>query len=93
MIKSFKLGARKYKVVIVSHDTSNLGRAKTPLGIVEIQDTWSGLPVPEDSMEESLYHEMFHCVLDQIGRQDLNDDETFVQSVAGMLYQFVKTAK
>ena len=93
MIKSFKLGARTYKVKRVSHDSNNLGKARSPLGTIEIQKTWAGKDIPVDAQEETLYHEVFHCVLDQIGRSDLNEDESFVQAVAGMLYQFAMTAK
>jgi len=92
MIKRFQLGGKKYKVNLVSHDTSNLGRSLSPLGIVEIQTLWDGKPVPEDAMEITLYHEVVHCILDELGRGDLQD-EGLVQQLALLFHQFIKTQR
>jgi len=37
--------------------------------------------------EESLVHEIVHAILVHIGRPDLSEDETFVQSFANAVYQ------
>ena len=92
-IKSFKMGARTYRVKYVAHDRETLGIARTPIGTIEIQTVWDGKPVPADAQAETLWHEVVHCVLDQIGRTDLNSDESLVQSVAAMMYQFSRTAR
>jgi len=93
VIKSFQLAARKYKVNYAKDDSNNLGLSKSPLCEVTVQTIFAGREVPEISQEQTLYHEVVHCILDEIGRNDLSDDETFVQSFAGMMHQFAKTKK
>jgi len=93
MITEFMLAAKPYKVEYTEHDSDNLGIAKNPLLKIQIQTKWSGQSVPEMSQEQTLYHEVVHCILDEIGRSDLNSDEGFVQSFSSMMHQFVKTKK
>ena len=92
MIKGFKLGSRKFKVNTVSHDTENLGRALSPAGIIEIQSVWNGKPLPTDAMEITLFHEVIHCIFDELGRSDLQD-ESLVQPLALLFHQFIKTQR
>lgn len=93
MIKSFELGAKTFKVKRVVHDSDNLGRSKAPLCEIEVQTKWRGCPVPEQSQEQTLMHEIVHCILEEIGREDLNNDETFVQSFSMLMYQLIETKK
>jgi hypothetical protein len=93
VIKTFKLAGKTYKVKRLAHDSENLGLTKSPLGIIQVQTKWGGVDVPEDSQEQTLYHELVHCILDDIGQSDLSRDETFVSAFSVLLHQFVKTAK
>ena len=93
MFKSFKLAGKTYKVKTAGHDSDNLGLAKTPLCEIWVQTVWAGKPVPEVSQEQTACHEVVHCILDEIGRADLNADESFVQSFAALMHQFIKTKK
>jgi hypothetical protein len=44
-------------------------------------------------MEETIYHEVVHGILNTIDRHDLSEDENFVQNFAVLLHQFEKTKK
>ena len=91
MIKSFKIGGKEFKVVQQDHDSSNLGKSQSPIGEIHVQSKWEGKEVPADSMEQTMYHEVVHCILTEIGRDDLSSDECFVQSFSLLLHQFEKT--
>jgi ssRNA-specific RNase YbeY (16S rRNA maturation enzyme) len=41
----------------------------------------------EQSLKETLCHEMVHGMLEHLGYRELNDDEQFVQSLANAIYQ------
>jgi len=93
MIKSFQLGAKKYKVVKAKHDTTNLGLCYSALGMIKVQEIYDGKEIPEDCQEQALYHEVVHAILNDIGRVDLSDNENLVQSFGTLMHQFVKTMK
>ena len=40
----------------------------------------------KELQEETLCHEMVHGILVHIGRQDLNDDENFVQALGNAIF-------
>jgi hypothetical protein len=48
---------------------------------------------PEDTQAITYFHEVFHCILDTLGRKELCQDEAFVDSVANLFWQTQKTAK
>jgi len=75
-------------VNVVDHDSSELGRALSPVNTIQIQQKWEGKEIPKDSMEQTLYHELMHCIFTEIGRDDLSMDEILVQSVALLVHQF-----
>ena len=41
----------------------------------------------------TFYHEWFHAALEAAGREDLSENEGFVDTMGHLLYQFVKTKK
>ena len=43
--------------------------------------------MPNALKQETLCHEMLHGMLVHIGRQDLSEDETFVQALGNAIYQ------
>ena len=95
MIKSFRLGARKYRVHVVEHDADidYIGLARPATGEIEILASYQGRLIPEDAQEQTLYHEVVHCIFEEIGRRDLFEDETLVQSFAALLHQFERSKK
>lgn len=91
-IKSFKLGAREYNIKKVEHiDETGLGRTYSPRGLILLANTCNGKELPNDSIEQTLYHEVTHAILDELGYYELSSDEKFVQSFSLLLHQFEKT--
>lgn len=43
--------------------------------------------IPEAKKKETLCHEIIHGILIHIGRTEMSEDETFVQSLANAIYQ------
>jgi hypothetical protein len=93
MIKTFQLAGKKYKVKYVAHDTADLGQAKSPLCLIQIQKVYDGRPIPEISQEQTLIHEVVHCIFEELGRNDLSSDEPLVQSLSILIHQFMQSAK
>lgn len=47
--------------------------------------------VPLETLEQTFYHEEVHWILHIMGRDELRDDEKFVDMFAHLLYQAIKT--
>ena len=43
-------------------------------------------------MEHAFFHELVHCILFSLGKNELSEDEAFVDTFAGLLHQAMKTA-
>jgi Zn-dependent peptidase ImmA (M78 family) len=46
-----------------------------------------------DDAGHTFFHELTHAILGTLGRQDLNGDEAFVDTFAGLLWQAIKTSE
>jgi hypothetical protein len=92
-IRSFSLASKKYNVKYVCHDTTDLGRSLYPLLTIEVQEMWNGTKIPEESQLQTLFHEVTHCILSEIGQHVLSGDESFVQSFSLLLHQFIETMR
>ena len=93
MINTFTLGAREYRVEYVDHDNENLGTTYAPLDKVEIQKVWRGKELSEVSIDQTLTHEVIHCILNDLGYYEQSKDETFVQSFSLLMHQYINTRK
>jgi Zn-dependent peptidase ImmA (M78 family) len=49
--------------------------------------------VPEDSVWQAFYHEVFHYIFHTLGRHDMQNDEMLVDQLGSMMYQLQKTAR
>jgi len=49
--------------------------------------------MPLEQKERVYYHELFHCMLEQLGYDKLSSDEKFVDQMGSVLYQVLKTSK
>ena len=47
----------------------------------------------KDAMLHAFLHEHTHAALQALGRTELNDDEVFVDTFAGLLHQMLKSCK
>lgn len=91
---TFTLGAKAYRVVEQnSLDDTGLGRSFCCLGIIKLARKWQGFNIPQDSKDQTMYHEITHAILDDIGRPDLSKDENFVNAFSTLLHQFEVTKR
>lgn len=89
MIKKFTLGAREYNIEYIdSIDDTGLGRCYHATGIIKLSKKWQGFNLPEDSIEQTFYHELTHAILSEMGEEELSSNERFVQGFSMLLHQF-----
>ena len=92
MINKFKLGAVDWNVIIDSDRLDDLDL----MGICEHKKALISVNGNVDSqqmIEQTLYHEVVHCILDSLDETELSGNEEFVQKFALLLYQFEQTKK
>jgi hypothetical protein len=100
VIKSFQIGAKTYTVELEKNtqrykDKKDdlLGRAMSPLGKIVVWDEWDGEKIPDDHIEQTIFHEMVHTALNEMGRFELSGNEEFVQTFSLLFHQAIRTAK
>lgn len=47
----------------------------------------------EESLKHVFFHEFGHCIMAHIGREDLDEDEGFLDSLGACFHQYLKTFK
>jgi len=95
---SFQLGGITYSVELtdkrnVGDKNSLTGNIIYPLNKVNIYTDHVGYVSTDDYRELSFYHELVHGILTAMGKNDMNNDEKFVDGFASYLHQFIKTVK
>ena len=48
---------------------------------------------PRDHRDQAFLHEFIHAALESLGREDLSIDEKFVDGLAGLVHQMLKSSK
>lgn len=90
--KKFKVGSVDYEVKRVEHcgtnDDFGLWR---PQGIIEVANQAGGYEVSESKKKQTFLHELTHAILFAMGREDLNDDESFVNTFSSFLNEAIST--
>ena len=92
----FTLGALKWKI---SLDTNELqkdncyGKMMFTAKLITLSNHHHGFDIDVDSIEQTLYHEVTHAILDTLGEHELSNNEEFVQKFSLLLHQFEKTKK
>lgn len=91
--KTFSLGAREFLVNVVNdYDSHYLGSTHSAAGKITIyRKVDEHQEVPEDNLEETLWHEVLHAILISLGKHDLSNDEVFVSSCSTLLTQAINT--
>lgn len=90
---SFQLASCDWKVDNVEDiDDRGLGRTYSPLGLIKLANTWQGKIIAEDAKLNTFYHELVHAMLDTSEYKDLSNDEPFVQALANLFIEYLKTA-
>jgi phage terminase large subunit-like protein len=100
-IKSFELGAKKWKVSYVkgwiphpqdkSEYAMGICQADT-LDIIVSTTNDENKPLVESNIDQVFYHELVHSILSEMGHE-LNHDEFFVQTFSMFLHQYMVSKK
>jgi hypothetical protein len=91
--KQFDLGGKTFDVKLVDTGKDRLGYSNAPCNLIEIEEHFAGIDIPNSQRFQILLHEFFHCLFFEIGRNDLADDETLVQTLAVLMHQFMRSCK
>ena len=60
---------------------------------IEIAKTVYKDPINDEQQEQAYFHELVHCLLQNIGEPDLCSDEVFVDKMGKALHQALKTSQ
>ncbi len=88
--REFILLGRTYKVLQPPRvdKEGNLGDCNSDAALIKVRRN-----LKKELKEHTFLHEMTHAILDSLGYNKLSNDEKFVDSFSGALYQVLKTAK
>lgn len=90
--KKFKIGGVDYIVKQVEHcglnDDFGLWR---PQGIIEIANQAGGYEVSDSKKRQTFLHELTHAILFAMGKEELNEDESFVNTFSSFLAEAIST--
>ena len=90
--KKFKVGSVDYEVRLIEHCGNNddFGFWR-PQGIIEIANQAGGYEVSESKKRQVFLHELTHAILFAMGKEELNDDESFVNTFSSFLSEAINT--
>ena len=90
--KKLKVGGVDYSVKQVEHcgNYDDFGFCK-PQGIIEIANQAGGYEISESKKKQIFLHELIHAVLFAMGKEELNDDESFVNTFSSFLLEAINT--
>ena len=91
--KKFRVGGVDYEVRLVEHcgGVNEYFGLWRPQGIIEIANQAGGYEVSKSKKMQTLMHEITHAILSAMGKEDLNDDESFVNTFASFLSEAIST--
>ncbi len=81
--KKIQIGGQTLATQIYDELGGKLGKACVYNGYIKIATNVDGTLQTESSMLNTYIHECVHAILDNMGRDDLSNDEAFVSSFAG----------
>ena len=90
--KKFRLGGVDYEVRLVEHcgNYDNFGFCR-PQGIIEIANQAGGYEVSDSKKRQTFLHELTHAILFAMKKEELNDDESFVNTFSSFLNEAIST--
>ena len=90
--KKFKIGGVDYLVKQVEHCgiDDNFGFWK-PQGIIKIANQSGGYEVSDSRKRQTFLHELTHAILFAMGKEELNADESFVNTFSSFLSEAINT--
>ena len=95
--RRIRVGAKQYSIDIVETmlRKRDMGRIHYDQRRIELGKTSNvtGRRFASETMQENFWHEMVHAILHDMGRDNLNRDEKFVQDFAKRLTQAINSAR
>ena len=90
--KKLKVGSVDYEVKRVEHCGNNddFGFWR-PQGIIEIATQAGGYEVSESKKMQTFLREVTHAILFAMGKEELNDNESFVNTFSSFLSEAINT--
>ena len=87
-----KIGGVDYSIKHVDHcgidDDFGLWRSQ---GIIELAKQSGGFEISESKKRQTFLHELTHAILFAMGKEELNDDESFVNTFSSFLNEAINT--
>ena len=93
---TFQVFGHEFKVIFTDslvQDDEAVGMYRHNKHLITIQNNSNGAGMMESRQEQTFYHELVHCILDQMGEEKLYHNEKFVDLFSQCLHQMLKTAK
>lgn len=93
--KELYIAAQKITIEVdneLSYD-NELASASNSENKIKICEIFKGDRLPDDMIEQSLWHEITHQVLNKMNEFELSGNENFVQTFSLLLHQAIKTLK
>lgn len=88
-MKKIKFDSQEWTVNYINKENDdNMGRLLLKKGIIEIDSS-----MPESIQKATLFHECTHLVLLQLGENELNANEKFVEVLSNAYYRLLKDNK
>lgn len=90
--KRFKVGGIDYTVNMVEHiGTSDDFGVHYSDGQIDIATQTSGRQTSGSLRRQTFLHELTHAILFAMGKEELNDDESFVNTFSSFLSEAINT--
>jgi len=94
--KSFQIFGHEFKVIFQDDlivEEEAVGTYRHGKHLITIQNNGKGVTILKSRQEQTFFHEITHCILDQMGEEKLYHNEKFVDLFSQCLHQILKTAK
>lgn len=93
--KYCELGGVEYTTYLIERiqNAHNFGMSAMSNGTIQLQNIIEGVEVSNTSLQSTYFHELIHQMLDMVGENELSGNEKFVQGLANMLFEFIRTAQ
>ena len=90
--KKFKVGSVDYEVRLVEHcGDDDFGLFKCCPSTIEISNKAGGYEVPKSRQQQTFWHELTHAILFAMRKDDLYEDESFVNTFSSFLSEAINT--
>ena len=94
--KSFFIFGHEFSIVFqdeLIQEEEAVGTYRHGKHLITIQNNKKGATILKSRQEQTFFHELTHCILDQMGEEKLYHNEKFVDLFSQCLHQILKTAK